>query len=189
MAQGIVPTVRSVLVLALVAAALVLLPAAASAQSTPSGTWVGKMKTPDGEEFEITLVLDGLGESWTGSLQDEFMGELPLENLKVTATRINFTYRPTGVPFPATFSGSYVAAQDRITGTFVDYVPPEFRVESLGENRHLIHYISKREGLTPFVVGLLNGLSLRFETELEIVSQETLPVESGEHTVFEVVVG
>ena len=102
MAQGIVPSVRSVLVLALVAAALVL-PAAASAQSTPSGTWVGKMKTPDGEEFEITLVLDGLGESWTGSLRDEFMGELALENLRVTSTRINFTYRPTGVPFPANF--------------------------------------------------------------------------------------
>ena len=53
---------------------------------------------------------------------------------------------------------------DRITGTFINYVPPEFRVESMNDGRHRIHYISKREGLTPFVVGLLNGLATRFDS-------------------------
>lgn len=75
---------------------------------------------------------------------------------------------------------------DRITGTFVDYVPPEFKVESADGGRHRIHYISKRQGLTPFVVGLLKGLATRFDTELEIYAQQSLPIESGEHTVFEV---
>ncbi|MGD9022105.1 MAG: heme NO-binding domain-containing protein [Lysobacterales bacterium] len=80
------------------------------------------------------------------------------------------------------------ALHDRITGTFVNYVPPEFRVESLEGDRHRIHYISKREGLTPFVVGLLNGLATRFDSELVIHSREAEPVTTGEHTVFEVTV-
>ena len=78
------------------------------------------------------------------------------------------------------------ALHDRITGTFVNYVPPEFSVESLEGNRHRIHYISTRQGLTPFVVGLLYGLAKRFDNELEILSQTAIPVAAGEHTVFEV---
>lgn len=117
MAQGVVPTVRSVCILALLGIA-VLLPATASAVIGPAGTWLGTMKTADGEEFEVTLVLDGAGAAWSGTLKDPYMGELPLQDLKVTATRIAFTFRPANVPFPANFSGSYLAAKDRITGTF-----------------------------------------------------------------------
>jgi guanylate cyclase soluble subunit beta len=80
------------------------------------------------------------------------------------------------------------ALHDRITGTFINYVPPEFAVESLGAGRHRIHYISKRQGLTPFVVGLLNGLAIHFGVELKISEQDAVPVTSGEHTIFEVTV-
>lgn len=80
------------------------------------------------------------------------------------------------------------ALHDRITGTFVNYVPPEFRVETLGGDRHRIHYVSTRQGLTPFVVGLLNGLAVRFGSELVIHSKDAMPVATGEHTVFEVTV-
>ena len=75
---------------------------------------------------------------------------------------------------------------DRITSTFVDYVPPSFEVESLGEDRYRVHYISQRQGLTPFVVGLIRGLSTHFGSNLEITSQTAVPVSSGEHTVFQV---
>ena len=61
-------------------------------------------------------------------------------------------------------------------------------MESLEGGRHRIHYISKRQGLTPFVVGLLKGLATRFDSELEFHSQQAMPVTSGEHTVFEVTV-
>lgn len=81
------------------------------------------------------------------------------------------------------------ALHDRITGTFVNYVPPEFQVEQLEDGRHRIHYISKRQGLTPFVVGLLKGLAIRFSTDLVIVQQDSQDVEAGEHTVFEVTTG
>ena len=61
-------------------------------------------------------------------------------------------------------------------------------MEPMGEGRHRIHYISTRQGLTPFVVGLLKGLAKRFESELTIHSQTAIPVTSGEKTVFEVTV-
>lgn len=83
------------------------------------------------------------------------------------------------------FLGNMNALHDRITSTFLDYLPPEFHVEKKG-GRQLIHYISQREGLTPFVVGLLRGLAIRFESELTIHSQVSIDVDKGAHTVFEV---
>ncbi len=115
MAQGIPPRVRSV---CLAAAVVALLPVIAAAYTGPEGTWVGRMKAADGQEFEVKLVLDGMGAGWKGTLSDPNIGELPLQDLTVTATRISFTFRPENVPFPANFSGSYVAAHDRVTGTF-----------------------------------------------------------------------
>ena len=77
------------------------------------------------------------------------------------------------------------ALHDRITSTFLNYVPPEFFVEENGDN-HDIHYVSQREGLTPFVVGLLKGLGVRFETEVTILARESVEADTGEHTVFTV---
>ena len=84
------------------------------------------------------------------------------------------------------FLGNMNALHDRITGTFIDYVPPEFRVESLGDGRHRIHYVSTREGLVPFVDGLLKGLAERFGTEIEVLDLQQLEVDSGTHAVYEV---
>lgn len=83
------------------------------------------------------------------------------------------------------FLGNMNALHDRITSTFLNYVPPEFHVEQK-EGRHLIHYISQRQGLNAFVVGLLRGLAIRFDSQITILSQTSLDVEKGAHTVFEV---
>lgn len=82
------------------------------------------------------------------------------------------------------FLGNLNALHDRITGTFLNYVPPEFEVEELDDQRYRIHYISKRRGLVPFVAGLLAGLSRRFDGELVIHHQEELDVDQGTHAVF-----
>ena len=74
---------------------------------------------------------------------------------------------------------------DRITSTFLDYVPPEFYVEEDGAGFN-IHYVSQRKGLTPFVVGLLKGLGTRFSTEVHILEQTEIAVEKGTHTVFKI---
>lgn len=84
------------------------------------------------------------------------------------------------------FLGNMNALHDRITGTFLDYVPPEFLVEDLEPPRHRIHYLSKRKGLVPFVDGLLKGLAKRFGAELEVHSCEELDVAEGTHAVYEV---
>ncbi len=75
---------------------------------------------------------------------------------------------------------------DRITSTFLNYRPPEFQVEDLDDDRYRVHYVSEREGLTPFVVGLLKGLAVRFDCDLAIVDQQAVDVGQGEHTVFEI---
>lgn len=84
------------------------------------------------------------------------------------------------------FLGNMNALHDRITGTFLNYVPPAFEVEDLGDQRYRIHYISQRQGLITFVVGLLNGLAQRFGNELEIHHREELDLDEGTHAIFEV---
>lgn len=84
------------------------------------------------------------------------------------------------------FLANMNSLHDRITGTFLNYVPPEFLVESLEPPRYRIHYISKRKGLIPFVDGLLKGLAIRFGSELEIHDCNELDVEEGTHAVYEV---
>lgn len=84
------------------------------------------------------------------------------------------------------FLGNLNSLHDRITSTFLNYRPPEFRVETLEQGRHRVHYLSEREGLEPFVVGLLKGLAQRFECELEILEQEDVEVPAGTHATFEI---
>lgn len=86
----------------------------------------------------------------------------------------------------AEFLGNLNALHDRITTTFLHYAPPNFQVEHQEANRYLIHYKSHRQGLTPFVVGLLRGLALRFNSELTIHSQREETTQEGSHTIFEV---
>lgn len=83
------------------------------------------------------------------------------------------------------FLGNLNTLHDRITSTFINYLPPEFYLEQKGD-RYLIHYISRRQGLTPFVVGLLKGLATRFGNLIIFHSQVSMAVDFGAHTVFEV---
>ena len=83
------------------------------------------------------------------------------------------------------FLGNMNGLHDRITSTFLNYVPPEFYIQERDPG-YEIHYLSKRKGLTPFVVGLLKGLATRFDQHLNILNQLELDVEPGTHTVFHV---
>jgi hypothetical protein len=46
--------------------------------------------------------------------------------------------------------------------------PPEFKVKDIREKSLTLHYISKRQGLQEFVRGLLEGLSIMFDTPTTI---------------------
>lgn len=75
------------------------------------------------------------------------------------------------------------ALHDRITSTFVGYIPPHFIVKK-GENGISLKYESKREGLTPFVVGILYGLAESFQQELTQITVEPCEVDSGETSLI-----
>ncbi len=117
MSQGIHPRVRYAVVM-MVLCGTFLFAMAASAGTTPAGQWVGEVKTPEGDKVDINLSLSKEGSTWTGTLEDPTMGETIVSNLKVTETRVSFTFKPASAPFPLHFSGSYIAGDDRVTGTF-----------------------------------------------------------------------
>jgi hypothetical protein len=56
----------------------------------------------------------------------------------------------------------------RIRVTFPDYTPPSFRVTVLADDRFQLDYYSEREGLLPFVEGLLHGLAIHFKLTIQI---------------------
>lgn len=78
---------------------------------------------------------------------------------------------------------------DRISTVFCDFVPPSFRIEIMDETRALVHYSSSRQGLTPFVLGILNGLGPRFGESVSIVSVETRLSEEGEQSTIAMELG
>jgi guanylate cyclase soluble subunit beta len=72
---------------------------------------------------------------------------------------------------------------DRITSTFIDYVPPHFIVTK-DKNKMELVYESQREGLTPFLIGIIKGLADRFEVEVAFQSIEARAVHKGETSVI-----
>jgi hypothetical protein len=86
--------------------------------SGPAGVWIGAVRAPDGEDSQVTLTLDKVGTEWAASIEDPFVEVVRGENVKVTDSMISFTFRPDGAPFPSHFSGTYIAADDRVTGSF-----------------------------------------------------------------------
>lgn len=130
MSRGIHPRVASVLCFSLLIG-LLSLPLAAFAQvaddspaarkyragSGPAGLWIGEVEDSQGEKQQIRLQLDKDGDQWRGLLTDPVEGQMPATRLNVTPSRIGFTFRPEDAPFPAHFSGIYLAGDDRISGT------------------------------------------------------------------------
>lgn len=60
------------------------------------------------------------------------------------------------------------AMHARIALTFPELKTPSFRVRSATEHSLDLHYYSPRQGLLPFVRGLLFGLAKRFATQIEL---------------------
>ncbi len=56
----------------------------------------------------------------------------------------------------------------RIKVTFPGYNPPSFRVKVVNPNLLQLDYYSEREGLLPFVEGLMNGVGSHFDCAIEI---------------------
>ena len=61
--------------------------------------------------------------------------------------------------------------------------PPRFRCSDVGDLSLKLHYYSDREGLAPFVIGVLKGLSERFST-LTRIEHVTARGQDEDHDVF-----
>lgn len=135
MTRGAVPRIFCALWVALLTTAL-LAAGPAGAATSAAGRWAGELPTPDGKTAQIFLVLDQKDGKWTGSLEDGKLGSAPVSRLSVTATAISFAFQPPGAPFAVEFSGTYVAGEDRVTGTFAQQGQSQFvkfhRVEAAG---------------------------------------------------------
>jgi hypothetical protein len=57
---------------------------------------------------------------------------------------------------------------NRVILIYPKLTPPEFQVTDITDSSLVLHYISKRQGLHHFVLGLLNGLAKVFETKIQI---------------------
>jgi len=57
---------------------------------------------------------------------------------------------------------------DRISTSFIHFLPPSFRVSFSTSNSAIVTYSSSRTGLTHFVLGMLKGLGPRFGVDMSI---------------------
>ncbi len=71
----------------------------------------------------------------------------------------------------------------RLSLSFKDYRPPSFYCTDGSESSTRLHYVSERDGLAAFVVGLVRGLGKMFETPVT-VTQEKAKSEGADHDVF-----
>ena len=60
------------------------------------------------------------------------------------------------------------ALHARVALTMSELRPPRFRLTAVDDSTMTLEYHSTRQGLAPMVVGLLRGLSIRFETPIDI---------------------
>ena len=73
----------------------------------------------------------------------------------------------------------------RVQLVFPKLKPPEFTCTPLGERCLALRYESRREGLAPFLVGILEGLGQRFRKQLKIELAEARKP-GTHHDVFHV---
>jgi hypothetical protein len=59
----------------------------------------------------------------------------------------------------------------RIQLTFEHLRPPSFSVTEETADSLVLHYFSERPGLSPLVIGMLEGLSVRFQLEIDVTHQ------------------
>jgi hypothetical protein len=74
----------------------------------------------------------------------------------------------------------------RVMLYYPEITPPEFKVIDQSETELLVYYYSKRPGLHPFVSGILEGLSIFFETPARIELKETALEEEYHKSIFSV---
>lgn len=79
------------------------------------------------------------------------------------------------------------AMHERVVLSFSQLQMPYFELERINDQTARLHYRSHREGLAPFVFGLLHGLAEHFNAEAQIAQLEDKGA-GAEHDVFEITI-
>jgi hypothetical protein len=91
-----------------------LLAQIASAQG-PAGTWVAEVDGPQGK-FPLVFELTAQGERLTGTVTNDWLPKVPLQNGSVTGDRISFELmlRDVTLAYTGTLSGDEIALVSRV---------------------------------------------------------------------------
>lgn len=77
------------------------------------------------------------------------------------------------------------ALHERVGALYPKLVPPTFECTDMSEQSLILHYYSTRDGLSPMMFGLLEGLGKRFGTPV-VVRQLTAKTAGDDHDSFAV---
>ena len=114
-------------------------------------------------------VLHGFGEHWVLHTAQEGYGGL---------------MKAAGKSLPE-FLRNLPNFHSRVSMIFPKLQPPRFQCTDITEGSLKLHYYSHREGLAPFVVGLMSGLGKMFHTPVTVRLAES-KANGADHDVFDV---
>ena len=74
----------------------------------------------------------------------------------------------------------------RVSMIFPELQPPGFKVSDVTDRSVRLHYFTRRDGLTPFVIGLLKGLGKMFGTPVRSVTLTSSRDQGADHDIFQI---
>jgi hypothetical protein len=114
-------------------------------------------------------ILEGFGEHWVLHTAQEGYGAL---------------MRAAGGSLPE-FLSNLPNFHNRVAMIFPNLQPPRFECTDIAACSLRLHYFSRRQGLEPFVVGLVRGLGKMFRTPVKVEVAEARSC-GADHDVFAV---
>lgn len=133
----------------------------------------------------LTYGLVGAAAQELGMPLETILFQFGIYWVKVTAPRdYGMIFHLTGSDLFGFLEG-LDAMHERIVLTFSDLQMPYFSLERQEARRALLHYRSHREGLAPFVLGLLDGLAQHFEVEIKVEHLKR-KADGEPHDVFQI---
>jgi hypothetical protein len=125
--------------------------------------FIGLQQYPD----ELTYNLVGSASKTLSVPAEELLKQFGRFWIPFAKERYQAVFQVAGGSF-VEFLRQLDAMHERMRTTFPNFQPPSFRLREKDPSHFLLDYVSFREGLEPFVVGLLEGLAELYEISLSI---------------------
>lgn len=146
-----------------------------------AATFNGLQQYPD----DVTSRLTEATSRRAGISQDVLMEAFGVHWIQYTANKgYGDLFKMAGSDL-VSFLKNLDALHARVGRSYPALSPPSFQCDQVQEGRLLLHYYSRRDGLTEFVVGLIKGLGGMFDVpvRVEVVERKSA---GADHDVFRV---